>query len=148
MIFEDKDIQEISKRVLLEIEKKYILFPKDYSEIHHGTAPDYVMRVINFVCEHFNISRSIVLSENRAMIIVEKRQIIAYLVRKYSDEKISLDLIGKLLGNKNHATIFNNDKKLKNRMETELKFLEEIEDLEKIFIAKIGKYEQIAKSRS
>ena len=66
--------------------------------------------VINVVAEHFNLTSSMIFSQNRSKEVAYPRQICMYLCKQLTPS--SLGDIGKILGNRDHTTILHGYKKI------------------------------------
>ena len=87
--------------------------------------------IITIVQSYFNVAEDYYLRRSRKYEIVLPRQIAMYLIRKYTN-KISLNDIGKKFGGKNHATILNGVKRIKNYMDVDKELKNQVADIEKI----------------
>jgi chromosomal replication initiator protein len=67
------------------------------------------------VCNFFQLDRDVVLSTSRKQEIVQVRQIIMYLAKKHTHS--SYAHIGKMVGNKDHATVVHSCKAVKNQLD-------------------------------
>ena len=78
-------------------------------------------KVINTVCEHYSVRTEDILSSKRSAVFVLPRQVCMYIMRNYLD--ITLDNIGKYLGNKDHTTVLYGAEKIQSdlRMKEDLK---------------------------
>lgn len=72
--------------------------------------------IIDMVAEHFNISSSDILSAKRTKELVIPRQIAMYLCR--TSTELSLQMIGKCLGDRDHTTIMNGIQKITTLIQT------------------------------
>lgn len=72
-------------------------------------------RVIDVVCEHFDITREDVKGKTKQRIISEARQIIYYIL--YKHEKITMTKIAKEMNRKTHSAVLFGYKKIKKDME-------------------------------
>ncbi|GHV72604.1 chromosomal replication initiator protein DnaA [Bacteroidia bacterium] len=87
---------------------------------------DYIKSV---VCDHFNISVNDINSNTRKREIVQARQLVMYFSKEYTQS--SLAKIGKLCGNKDHATVLHAHRTVKNQCDTNKKYKLQVQDLEK-----------------
>ncbi|MBQ8166713.1 MAG: chromosomal replication initiator protein DnaA [Lachnospiraceae bacterium] len=88
-------------------------------------------RIISVVCEHMNISEGDIKSKKRSQDIATARQIIMYLLRKYT--VLSLKSVGNAVGGRDHTTVmngckrveenYNKDEGFKNNIDTIIKKL-------------------------
>ncbi len=82
--------------------------------------------IIDVVCDHFGITRDMMLSKSRSNDIAKPRQIVMYLCKTMTN--LSLDTIGSHLGGRDHATVihgvrtmterYTNDEETKNTIDT------------------------------
>ena len=82
--------------------------------------------IIDVVCDHFGITRDMMLSKSRSNDIAKPRQIVMYLCKNMTN--LSLDTIGSHLGGRDHATVIHgvrtmteryaNDEETKNTIDT------------------------------
>ena len=66
--------------------------------------------VIEIVAEHFNISTAQMISKNRSSEIARPRQIAMYLCKNMTNS--SLEMIGAILGGRDHSTIIHGIRKI------------------------------------
>ena len=88
-------------------------------------------RITSIVCEHMGISENDILSKKRSQDIATARQIIMYLLRKYT--VLSLKSVGNAVGGRDHTTVmngckrveenYNKDEAFKNTIDTIIKKL-------------------------
>lgn len=81
------------------------------------------------VCEYYNIKNELIHTASRKRQIVQARQVTMYLSKAYTE--MSLAQIGSLIGKKNHATVLHACKTVKEQMEVDKVFREEIAQIEK-----------------
>ena len=93
--------------------------------------PVTIERVIEKVCEHFKFDESVLHSKSRKRQVVQIRQIAMYLAKKHTEESASK--IGKLIGNRDHATVLHACKTVKDLLETDKDYKTEIEEIEASF---------------
>ncbi len=67
-------------------------------------------RIISVVCEHMNISENDIKSKKRSADIATARQIIMFLIRKYT--LLSLKSVGNTVGGRDHTTVMNGCKRV------------------------------------
>lgn len=82
-------------------------------------------KIIQTVCDFYNISSKEVLSKTRKKEIVLPRQLIMYLLRE--EVSLSLPSIGVKLGNKDHTTIGYGCGKIEEKIKKDVEFLKDIE---------------------
>lgn len=81
------------------------------------------------VCDFYNIKSELLQTASRKRQIVQARQVTMYLSKIYTE--MSLAQIGTLIGKKNHATVLHACKTVKEQMEVDKIFRDEIEEIEK-----------------
>lgn len=81
------------------------------------------------VCNFYNIKNELIHTASRKRQIVQARQVAMYLSKTYTE--MSLAQIGALIGKKNHATVLHACKIVKEQMEVDKTFREEIAEIEK-----------------
>jgi chromosomal replication initiator protein len=114
IVFEQERSFEKVKKVLEDL----ILKPKK------KISPE---KVIEVVCDFYNVSKKEVLSNSRKKEVVLPRQVIMYLLRE--ELKLSLPSIGVKLGNKDHTTVGYACEKVEEKIKKEGDFIKEIEIL-------------------
>lgn len=82
------------------------------------------------IFKHFEIHISFLDSKTRRREIVKAKQISQYFTKKKT--KLSLDMIGQLIGNKDHATVLHSIKTVNNLMDTDKIYKSEIEEIERM----------------
>ena len=112
------------KEITLELAKQMIdkLVKNSKKEI----SVDYIQKV---VCDYFNLPPDLIQSKTRKREIVQARQIAMYFSKSMT--KSSLASIGALIGGKDHATVLHACKTVNNLMDTDKRFKEQIESIEK-----------------
>lgn len=93
--------------------------------------PLTVDEIIETVCNHFNVSPSVVGGKSRKRDFVVARQVSMYLAQKYT--KMPASRIGKLVGNRDHSTVIHSCTQVENRLKVDKEFLAEIQSLENSF---------------
>ncbi|MBD8389843.1 chromosomal replication initiator protein DnaA [Dysgonomonas sp. BGC7] len=81
------------------------------------------------VCNFYNIKAELIHTASRKRQIVQARQITMYLSKSYTE--MSLAQIGSLIGKKNHATVLHACKTVREQMEVDKAFRDEIAEIEK-----------------
>ena len=76
----------------------------------------------------FRTILSAIHTKTRKREVVQVRQVAMYLAKKHTDSSSSK--IGKLIGNKDHATVLNACKIVKDQVEVDKAFKEDIEEIE------------------
>lgn len=82
------------------------------------------------VCKHFNIKTELLQTASRKREIVQARQVAMYLSKLYTE--MSLAQIGSVIGKKNHATVLHACKTVKDQLEVDKAFRDDIEEIEKV----------------
>ena len=109
-----------------------VLFP------HSSTTNVTKIRQIQKeVCNYFHIKLSEIKSHSRSKNLVLARNIAMYIVRK--DLTLSLTEIGWHFGRRNHSTILNSLKSLKNQQQKNIKITNDIKYLQDVINKKISK---------
>ena len=95
------------KNITMELAMEAI---QDYVSADAGQtiSPAYI---VDIVADHFKLTPQEIYSKNRSSTIAYPRQIAMYLCRKYLD--ISLNDIGKAIGDRDHSTVLHAEKKIK-----------------------------------
>lgn len=119
-LFPDREID-------LEITQEAL---KDYFVADEG-AQITIPRIINVVCERYNLSNSDIISKKKPREISYPRQIAMYLCRKMTEEP--LENIGTYFGGRDHTTVIHAIKKIGEDLEDDKngEFHRAIEDLER-----------------
>lgn len=81
------------------------------------------------VCEYYNVSSEHIQSSSRKRQIVQARQVAMYLTKNFTE--MSLAQIGSVMGKKNHATVLHAYKTVKEQMEVDRTFREEVIEIER-----------------
>jgi hypothetical protein len=90
---------------------------------------------IELTAEHFNISRSDIISPSRKKKLSRPRQVAMYLAKK-SNVKRSLNEIGRYFGGRDHTTILHGVKKVASLMEADVGFRNEVQAIEAKLVAR------------
>jgi len=95
------------KTITMELAMEAI---QDYvsADASQTISPAYI---VDIVADHFKLTPQEIYSKNRSSTIAYPRQIAMYLCRKYLD--ISLNDIGKAIGDRDHSTVLHAEKKIK-----------------------------------
>lgn len=83
----------------------------------------------DIVCKFYNIKSELIHTASRKRQIVQARQVTMYLSKQYTE--MSLAQIGSLIGKKNHATVLHACRTVKEQMEVDKIFRDEISEIEK-----------------
>jgi chromosomal replication initiator protein len=112
------------KEITLELTRSVIdkLVKNSKKEI----SVDYIQKI---VCDYFNISPDQLHSKTRKREIVQARQIAMYFSKSLT--KSSLASIGSQIGGKDHATVLHACKTVNNLIDTDKRFKQTIENIEK-----------------
>ena len=94
-----------------------------YTEEKEISIPD----IIETVCDHFGLETSSIQTKSRKREVVQARQIAMYLAKEYTDYSVAR--IGKLIGDRDHATVLHAFKTVKELEEVDKNFHEEIEEI-------------------
>jgi chromosomal replication initiator protein len=113
------------KQITIELAKQII--DKFVRSTAHEISIDYIQKV---VCDYFKISVSEIFSTSRKRDIVQVRQTIMYFSKKYTE--LSLAIIGKRCGNKDHATVLHAIRIITNLISTDKEFRRHLEEIDKI----------------
>lgn len=99
------------------------------SDTSQKITPDLIIKV---VAEYFFVPISDLLSSKRSQEIVYPRQIVMYLCRTLTD--VSLGVIGKKLGNRDHTTVLHGYEKIQRLIDTDPSVKKDVEELKKKLI--------------
>lgn len=89
-----------------------------------------VESISEVVCKHFNIKTELLQTASRKREIVQARQVAMYLSKLYTE--LSLAQIGSVIGKKNHATVLHACKTVKDQLEVDKGFRDDLDEIEKI----------------
>jgi chromosomal replication initiator protein len=87
-----------------------------------------IQSIQEIVCNYFNMEQSALQQNSRKREIVQARQITMYLSKKYTE--CSLSHIGKVVGQKDHATVLHACKTIKDQIEISKSFRSAVEEIE------------------
>lgn len=90
----------------------------------HEITVDFI---IETVCKHFGLDISAIQTKSRKHDVVLARQIAMFLAKDYTDYSVAR--IGKLIGNRDHATVLHAYKTIKEQEEVNKSFHEELEEI-------------------
>ena len=93
--------------------------------------PLTVDEILDTVCNHFSVTLSAVNSKSRKHDLVIARQVTMYLAQKYT--KMPASRIGRLVGNRDHSTVFHSCAQVENRLKVDSSFKEEVNSIEVSF---------------
>lgn len=77
-------------------------------------------RIVSVVCEHLGISENDIKSKKRSQDIATARQVIMYLLRKYT--LLSLKSVGDIVGGRDHTTVMNGCKRVEENINKDESF--------------------------
>ncbi len=89
-----------------------------------------VESIQDIVCKYYNLELEVIQTKSRKREIVQARQVAMFLAKKYTDA--SLSCIGKIVGNRDHATVLHACTTVKNQMETNRTFRSSVEEIEEL----------------
>lgn len=101
-------------------------------------TPQYI---IDFVCGYYRTPIDVVFTKTRKVEICLVRQIIQYLMHKHCS--FGSAEIGKKTGGRDHATVLNSIKRIKDYLDSNRVFAEEMELLESELITNVNKSHKI-----
>jgi len=90
--------------------------------------PLSVEKILDTVCKYFNLDKALIHTVSRKHEIVQARQITMYLAKKFTANSYSH--IGKIVGNKDHATVVHACKTVKDQIEISKTYRATIEAIE------------------
>ena len=85
--------------------------------------------IAEIVCKQFNIKTELIHTLSRKREIVQARQVTMYLSKQYTE--MSLAQIGTIIGKKNHATVLHACKIVRDQIEVDKSFRNQISEIEK-----------------
>lgn len=121
--------QILWQNLLLSNELEYLI-STELEEIKVHAKPITIDDIITIVCKHFGIKERLIQKSTRKREIVQCRQIIMYFCKLKTKE--SLDTIGSLLCDRDHATVLHAIKTVNNLCETDFSFRKQIRELDKL----------------
>ena len=96
--------------------------------VRYENKPITIEEIIEKVCAHYNLDESAIHTKTRKREIVQARQIAMYLAKKHTDHSSSK--IGQLIGNRDHATVLHACKIMKDLVEVDKSFKNEVAEIE------------------
>ncbi len=90
--------------------------------------PITVDSIIAKVCEYYKVNQADIFIDTRKHDVVQVRQVAMYLAKKYTE--MSSSKIGRMIGNKDHATVLHALKIVKGRVDVDKAFKTEVEEIE------------------
>lgn len=122
-----KEIDKICKSLAKDEQYKVI-----YGQLFIGKetmADRLVADVIkNMICDFFKVSKPIILSKTRKQPYMRYRQVIAYMVRRYTN--LTLGEIGQFMDHAHHSTIINSIESIKQWIISDQSFREQMGQLD------------------
>ncbi len=112
------------KEITVDLAKQII--DKIVKNTKREVSIDYIQKV---VCDYFNIPVESLKSKTRKREIVQARQVAMYFAKTFT--KNSLAIIGSIIGGKDHATVLHACRTVHNMLETDKKFKQCLDDIEK-----------------
>lgn len=112
------------KEITIDLAKEMI--DKLVKSTRHEISLEYIQKI---VCNYFSLSSDSLSSKTRKREIVQARQIAMYFAKNMT--KYSLAVIGASIGNKDHATVLHACKTINNLIDTDKKFKNELQEIEK-----------------
>lgn len=112
------------REIDLELAQRIVKKAVKCAEVKPITVND----IIDKVCSHYKIDASAIHTKTRKREVVQVRQVAMYLAKKHTDTSSSK--IGQLIGNKDHATVLHACKIVKDQVEVDKAFKNEIEEIE------------------
>jgi chromosomal replication initiator protein len=96
--------------------------------VRKETASVTIDNIIKAVCKYFELSPEAIHTKSRKREVVQVRQVAMYLAKKHTDSSSSK--IGRLIGNKDHATVLHACKIVKEQCEVDKSFRADVENIE------------------
>ncbi len=119
------------KEIDLDLAKKII---KNFVKtVSREVSIDYIQKT---VCEHFGVPLEKLKEKTRKRAIVQARQLSMFLAKNYT--KNSLKSIGKHFGGRDHSTVIHSCQAIQNLLDTDTKFKENVQDVQKKIQMSIG----------
>lgn len=115
---------QLKREINLDLAQHIVQKAVRCSEIKPLTVND----IIEKVCSHYQLDVSVIHTKTRKREVVQVRQIAMYLAKKHTD--VSSGKIGQLIGNKDHATVLHACKIVKDQVEVDKAFRQELEKIE------------------
>ncbi len=115
---------QLKREINLDLAQHIVQKAVRCSEIKPLTVND----IIEKVCSHYQLDVSVIHTKTRKREVVQVRQIAMYLAKKHTD--VSSGKIGQLIGNKDHATVLHACKIVKDQVEVDKAFRQELERIE------------------
>lgn len=85
-------------------------------------------QIVEKVCNHYKVEAASIHTKSRKREVVLVRQVAMFLAKKHTN--VSSSKIGKVIGNKDHATVLHACKMIKDQMEVNKAFQAELQDIE------------------
>ena len=119
----------LGKKITITLAKEIL---KAYIKLYQKEITiDHIQQV---VCQYLDLDVERFNSTERTREIAQARQIAMYLSKQHT--KAPLTQIGAAIGGRNHATVLHSCKAVANLMETDKSFRHQVEEIEKLVLAK------------
>ena len=109
----------------IDLELTHLVLEKSQ---HHEKKPITIERIINKVCDYYNISADSIQTKSRKHEVVQVRQISMYLAKKYLD--YSTTKIGAFIGKRDHATVLHACNMVRDQIQVDRNFKSDLENIE------------------
>jgi chromosomal replication initiation ATPase DnaA len=129
----EEEYQSLCERIVTAIKRDYFLVEKKAAPLHIDKV-GFLEHIIDFVSDHYDISRQDLRSGRNYRHLIESRRMYSYLAKKYT-KKISYATIGQFI-KRDHATIIHSEKSLKEESSVNKKYRQEVETAESEFTSK------------
>ncbi|KAA6329972.1 Chromosomal replication initiator protein DnaA [termite gut metagenome] len=96
--------------------------------VQKETTPVTIENIVKKVCKYFELDSEAIHTKSRKREVVQVRQVAMYLAKKHTDASSSK--IGRLIGNKDHATVLHACKIVKEQCEVDKSFRADVENIE------------------
>ena len=125
----DEALNGFGKKITITLAKEVL---KAYIKLYQKEITiDHIQQV---VCQYLDLDVERFNSTERTREIAQARQIAMYLSKQHT--KAPLTQIGAAIGGRNHATVLHSCKAVANLMETDKAFRHQVEEIEKLVLAK------------
>jgi len=125
----DVDINNKLRRIMRDILNQEIdEYRSKIRESIYGTESQIgIDDIMDYVCERYNITPEVMQVKTRKRNIMECRQVIHWMLRNnVTFNTMSLEVIGKIVGDKDHATVMHSVKQINNMIQTDRPFRERL----------------------
>lgn len=129
-IISESTKQTIQEEVdgFVDKDKFQIFYGMVHVESEEEPSGVIVSNIIDTVCKYYKVNSFKVLSTTRRMPLIKYRQMILYLVRKYTD--LSFKDIGYSVCHLDHATVIHSIKSIQNYLDQDKRFVNQMNDIE------------------